>query len=182
MMPLNAEQQRKVEANLGLVHKVIQDKVHGISRLGIYSYDDIFQIGCLGLCKAAATDKGGTFSTYAYRLIWNNICDALIYATRRQNTELLTEDTAVYSDSDTAEDLSELQIDLSLALSRAKRDAVPSIRKGIDVLVLNANGYSSQDAGQQLGLAANNARALASKAKKYLAGIPEMKMLHLGVV
>lgn len=40
-------------------------------------YDDIFRIGCIGLCKAAATDKGGTFFTYAYRLIWNEICDAL---------------------------------------------------------------------------------------------------------
>ena len=28
-MKLNAEAQRKVEENLGLVHKVINDKVHG---------------------------------------------------------------------------------------------------------------------------------------------------------
>ena len=44
--------------------------------LRIYSHDDLYQIGCIGLCKAAATDKGGCFSTYAYRLIWNEICDA----------------------------------------------------------------------------------------------------------
>lgn len=78
-MTLTAEQQKKVEQNIRLVQKVINDKVHGPYQLGFYTYDDIFQIGCIGLCKAAATDKGGTFSTYAYRLIWNEICDALIY-------------------------------------------------------------------------------------------------------
>ena len=52
-MKLNAEAQRKVEENLGLVHKVINDKVHGPYQMGIYSRDDLFQIGCIGLCKAA---------------------------------------------------------------------------------------------------------------------------------
>ena len=84
-MILTAEQREKVQQNIRLVRKVINDKVHGPYQLGIYTYDDIFQIGCIGLCKAAATDKGGTFSTYAYRLIWNEICDALIYSTRRSD-------------------------------------------------------------------------------------------------
>ena len=66
-MILTAEQREKVQKNIRLVRKVINDKVHGPYQLGIYTYDDIFQIGCIGLCKAAATDKGGTFSTYAER-------------------------------------------------------------------------------------------------------------------
>ena len=43
----------------GLVHQVIHDKVHGYDQWGFYTYDDLFQTGCIGLCKAAATDKGG---------------------------------------------------------------------------------------------------------------------------
>ena len=78
-MKLTAEQQRKAEENMGLVGKVIADKVHG-TYFGSYTREDLFQIGCIGLCKAAATDKGGCFSTYAYRLIWNEICTALISA------------------------------------------------------------------------------------------------------
>lgn len=70
-MTLNDAQRKQVEENIGLVGKVIKDKVHGVNGLGIYTYDDLFQIGCIGLCKSAATDKGGCFSTYAYRLIWN---------------------------------------------------------------------------------------------------------------
>ena len=76
-MKLTAEQQRKAEENMGLVGKVIADKVHG-TYFGSYTREDLFQIGCIGLCKAAATDMGGCFSTYAYRLIWNEICTALI--------------------------------------------------------------------------------------------------------
>ncbi len=82
-MTLTKEQQKKAEENMGLVHQVIKDKVHGYNQWGFYTYDDLFQIGCIGLCKAAATDKGGTFSTYAYRLIWHEICDALIQSTKR---------------------------------------------------------------------------------------------------
>ena len=77
-MTLTPEQQRVVEQNMGLVGKVIQDKVHGLGQGTAFAYEDLFQIGCIGLCKAAATDKGGCFSTYAYRVIWNEICDALI--------------------------------------------------------------------------------------------------------
>ena len=56
-MKLTAEQQRKAEENMGLVGKVIADKVHG-TYFGSYTREDLFQIGCIGLCKAAATDKG----------------------------------------------------------------------------------------------------------------------------
>lgn len=92
-MKLSEERQKKVEENLGLVHKVINDKVHGPYQLGIYSREDLFQIGCIGLCKAAATDKGGNFSTYAYRLIWNQICDALMRRGERSSCRLFIERT-----------------------------------------------------------------------------------------
>ena len=45
-MTLTQPQQRKVEQNLGLVGKVIKDKVHNPGQNSIYSYDDLYQIGC----------------------------------------------------------------------------------------------------------------------------------------
>ena len=91
-MTLTERQQRIVEANMGLVGRVIKDKVHGLGQEGAFTYDDLFQIGCIGLCKAAATDKGGCFSTYAYRLIWNEICDTLVKTTRiNQNETVIKE-------------------------------------------------------------------------------------------
>ena len=86
LSPLTKEQRMKVEENMGLVGKVIQDCVHTLGAGSMFDYDDLFQIGCLGLCKAAQTDKPGhtvAFSTYAYRLIRNEIYTELERATRR---------------------------------------------------------------------------------------------------
>ena len=131
-MKLNAEAQRKVEENLGLINKVINDKVHGPYHMGIYSREDLFQIGCIGLCKAAATDKGGNFSTYAYRLIWNQICDALIYSTRRQANEV-TYDVSPYTAEADENDLA-LGIAIDRSLEKAKLEAPPSNVKGIEAI------------------------------------------------
>ena len=93
MLPLTAEQRVKVEENMGLVGRVIQDCVHTLDKGCVYDYDDLFQIGCLGLCKAAQTDRPGhkgAFSTYAYLLIRNEIYTQLEYATRR-GRELATD-------------------------------------------------------------------------------------------
>jgi len=79
-MPPQYERNKKIEENMGLVGQVIKDKVREIHRIGIYTYDDLFQIGCVGLCKAADTYRAegdACFSTYAYIIIRNEIYDAL---------------------------------------------------------------------------------------------------------
>lgn len=58
-MTLTAEQQKKVEQNIRLVQKVINDKVHGPYQLGFYTYDDIFQIGCIASVKLQQQIKAG---------------------------------------------------------------------------------------------------------------------------
>ena len=167
-MKLNAEAQRKVEENLGLVHKVINDKVHGPYQMGIYSRDDLFQIGCIGLCKAAATDKGGNFSTYAYRLIWNQICDALIYSTRRQTNET-TYDVAPFTAERDDTDI-ELGIAIDQALENAKLDAPPSTVKGIDAIRLMSQGYTCKEIGEQMNATDKQVAAMVSKARMFLKG------------
>ncbi len=93
MPPLTELQQRKVEENLGLVGQVIKERVHGVGQIGIFSYDDLFQIGTIGLCKAVQTDRPGkgAFSTYAYRIIYNEIMTQLDYATLRRQRERATD-------------------------------------------------------------------------------------------
>ena len=165
-MKLNAEVQRKVEENLGLVNKVINDKVHGPYHLGIYSREDLFQIGCIGLCKAAATDKGGNFSTYAYRLIWNQICDALIYSTRRQANEV-TYDVSPYTAEADENDLA-LGIAIDQALEKAKLEAPPSTVKGIEAIRLMADGFTCREIGELMGATDKVVAAWISKARKFL--------------
>ena len=58
-MPLNEMQQKFVEDNMGLVGTVIKENVNNVNNLGIFTYQDIFQIGCVGLTKAAINYKPG---------------------------------------------------------------------------------------------------------------------------
>ena len=166
MVTLSKEQQRIVEANLGLVHKVIADKVHGPYQMGIYTREDLYQIGCIGLCKAAATDKGGNFSTYAYRLIWNQICDALIYSTRHQAKECVCEIKPYMLG---ASDELPVTSGLAEALEKAKAFAPPSTVKGIEALKLLADGYTCREIGERMGGASDKlVCAWISKARKFL--------------
>lgn len=166
-MTLNDVQRKQVEENMGLVGKVIKDKVHGANQLGIYTYDDLFQIGCVGLCKAAATDKGGCFSTYAYRLIWNEICSALIYDNRRAGKEVPTEPEVLSTyEAEIVHDQSDNT--LTALLDEAERSAAGVTAKGIRALRLMADGYTAREIGEQMGASANNVTAWVSRARRYL--------------
>lgn len=137
-MTLNDTQRKQVEDNMGLVGKVIKDKVHGANGLGIYTYDDLFQIGCIGLCKAAATDKEiptepEILSTY----------EAEIVPEQSDNT-------------------------LTALLDEAERSAAGVTAKGIRALRLMADGYTAREIGEQMGASANNVTAWVSRARRYL--------------
>lgn len=168
-MILTKSQQKKVEQNLGLVGKVIKDKVHNPGQNCIYSYDDLYQIGCVGLCKAAYSDKGGCFSTYAYRLIWNEICTALIYANRRaaKECELIPE---IFGHEDYTDEHSELEI----ILDRLEKESSEAMAKGIRAIRLSAEGYSCAEIGQLLGESAKCVTARISRTRKYLRSHPEL--------
>ena len=172
-MKLTKEQQGKVEENLGLVYKVLGDKLKGQSAVGSYTREDLFQVGCIGLCKAAATDKGGTFSTYAYRLIWHEICDVLVKANKQRNTEVFDEYERDIPDSNTDERRAEINFDVVRELMLAKAEAPPHVIKGIDAMLLMAKGYTCREIGEKMGASDNLVSAYVSKARKFLMGRPQ---------
>lgn len=163
-MKLTAEQQRKAEENMGLVGKVIADKVHG-AQFGGYTREDLFQIGCIGLCKAAATDKGGCFSTYAYRLIWNEICDALIQTTRRSLEQPME---LPVLEIQGAQEKFPSTLELEDLLERGEQVATGVMKNGIQALRLRVKGYSTREIGAQMGAPDNYVTAWEAKARKYL--------------
>lgn len=171
-MKLTKEQQRKVEENMGLVYKVLGDKLGGQQAVGCHTREDLFQIGCIGLCKAVATDKGGTFSTYAYKLIWHEICDALNYANRRR-VEIVQEEPYVEVPVQAEEKLAELRLDMFSVIGAARQTAPPSTIKGLDAMLLMARGYTCREIGERLGASNNLVTAWVSKARKYLKGRPQ---------
>lgn len=172
---MTLEQQRIVEENMGLVGKVIKDKVRQIGQPGTPSYDDLFQTGCIGLIKAVMTDKGGTFSTYAYRLIWNEICDELIRNTRLVLNEQPADTIEIFTQS-SGQGLDPLEThDLRHAIQQAKNHARGGAARGIECLELMVQGYSSQEIGDILGADSGTVRMWMTRARKYLRGLPELQ-------
>lgn len=170
MLPLTELQRRKVEENLGLVGLVIKERVHGIDQIGIFSYDDLFQIGTIGLCKAVQTDRPGrgAFSTYAYRLIYNEIMTQLDYATLRRREQATDPDELPCVSLDDDLEQTDACRDLLLMLERAEQTASGVTAKGIQAIRLLAQGYSNREIGSLYGVSANNVTAWVAKARNHL--------------
>lgn len=166
-MTLNEEQKKKVEENMGLVGKVIKDKIHGAGQMGIYSYEDLMQIGYIGLCKAAYTDKGGCFSTYAYRIIYNTLMDAIVQINRQNSFETAADYLEGWNIEKTYSDQN-AYTDLKYSLKEMEKKAPKGIRKGIRALLLSAEGYSSAEIGKKYHGSENTVRVWISRARKYL--------------
>ena len=174
-MTLTPEQMRIVEENMGLVGKVIKDKVHGLGQPGTPEYDDLFQTGCIGLCKAAATDKGGCFSTYAYRLIWNEICDELARSTRLIQKEQGSVTIDAVVDCRSREQNPLHTSELRHLLQQAKSNASGAAAKGITCLELTVQGYNSKEIAKLVKAEAATVRMWMTRARRYLKGIPELQ-------
>lgn len=173
-MVLTEQEKKLVEENMGLVGRVIKDCVHGLSPGSIYGYDDLHQIGCIGLCKAARTTTPGhgAFSTYAYILIRHEIFDALDYATRR-GREQATDPSELPCVSLEDEDIGQTEScrELLDLLDRAETTATGVTAKGIRAIRLLAQGYTSREIGERYGIPANHVTAWVSKARKYLSSM-----------
>lgn len=185
-MKLNKEQQEKVLENVRLVGQVIKDKVHDVNKLGICSYEDLIQIGYIGLCKAVYTDKGGyCFSTYAYRLIWQEICDALIKYSKIQKREVTFPiiKTSMRSRGEIgAETQMEMNrrnsLDTSVvfrnAMNAVEQRATPAILKGIYAVRYVSDGYNSREIGRIMNVSDGKVRMWITRARRYLSSQPEI--------
>lgn len=180
---LLSERNQMVEENMPLVGQVIKDKVRDIHGIGLFTYDDLFQIGCIGLCNAADTYKPGKgrFSTYAYILIRNEIFDALDYATLRRNREEFfapdeLPDRGQYDSFD--DTLYELEQILNDALSNTSGVTA----KGIEAIRLLTQGYTHREIGERMGGAsANNVSAWVARARKHLKTRPDIMALGAAI-
>ena len=199
-MKLSQEQQQLVEDNMALVRTVISDRIYGIRNIGIFTYDDLFQIGCIGLCKAAYTDKyqyayhrenthskdKTCFTTYAYRLILNEILTKLS-STTAQRAEMTVEpdELAKLTQAGSAqvmpdEEISRIEFESSLeaALKSAEKRATGVTAKGIQALVYTSKGYTSTEIAKMMGgISCHNVTAWISKARRFLKEDPAFTKL-----
>ncbi len=80
---LTPAQQTLVENNLTAVTWVLRESIHPNERIPGLGYDDLYQEGCLWLCRAAQTfdTNRAQFSTYAKKVIQNGL---ISYCRRQQ--------------------------------------------------------------------------------------------------
>lgn len=65
MLALTLQEQARVEENMGLVGMVLRDYIHTPPPGSVYTEEDLYQIGCIGLCKAVQTDKAGHSAAFS---------------------------------------------------------------------------------------------------------------------
>lgn len=159
---------------MGLVGMVLRDYVHTPPPGSVYTEEDLYQIGCIGLCKAVQTDKAGhsaAFSTYASRLIRNEIYDALEYSTRHSREQATDPDDLPHIRLEDEFEQHMLCGALFDQLDRAEATATGTVAKGIQAIRLLAQGYTNREIGEQFHAPANHVTAWVAKARKYLAAM-----------
>lgn len=168
-MTLTNAQQQLVEENLGLVRAVIGRCVSNPGKTGSLDYDDLYQIGCIGLCKAAhafVPDKA-KFPTYAYVLIRNEIYRALEHASYSKKYEQLEDDMDARPELSQPDEMAAVNIRTDLRAIQQRLSGVA--RKGIEVILLQGEGQTCQDISALYNVPSNYISAWSAKARKMLA-------------
>lgn len=165
-MQLNTEQQELVTDHRHLILAVLKDLQIG-GAVGIYAREDLYQIGSLGLCKAAYYYKPckATFGTFAYLCIRNQIYDAMKYAHVRNKRQATDHDWERYRAPEGNDDCSRY-----LSLRQMLKDEGARLKgvagKGVNALLLWDEGYSYHEIGRMYGVPENHVRAWVARARE----------------
>ena len=155
-----------MENNLSVVHWVIVNSIHVNPCIYGMSYEDLYQEGCIWLCRAAVTYNAAKalFSTYAKKVVRNG----LISYCRRQCDK---EKHYVHLEVGENGELLMREVDCS---------AVDSFtaRLGIEALVLKIRGYSITDIAGLYGVPPSHVGAWISRSAQKLRGDPAFMAAH----
>ena len=154
---LNKVQQDLVAQNLAIVHWVIHDYIHVNPVICGLEYDDLFQEGCIWLCKAATTyqdDGRAQFSTYAKRVVRNGLfayCGKVCEKSKNYSRLIPGEHGELAADGETVPpETDDFDAQLSLIetlslLESSKQDYDGVAQLGIEALALKIQGMRVTD-------------------------------------
>lgn len=181
IIPMTDIERKLTEDHLSIVAKVIQTLTCGCRYVSYDERQDLLQIGNLALCKAAMNYDGNRpFETYAKVVIRNAIYD---YWRNLQKERTYTCSMDAIADNETDTSYQQLLADTSSLqnweqehnlrsiyeyLQTLQNVNCTTIKKGIQALLLQQNGYTSQEISKHYGVPASHVRAWKSKARKYL--------------
>ena len=145
-----------------------------------FEYDDLYQEGCIWLCKAAAcfdSQKDVQFSTFAHKVITNGLrtyCRLMCNKQKRLVTIPSMSDPdepGLAMDQFSGEDIWEdllAQMDTEIMLDRLKQQYKGTVRLGIEALQWKVQGYSGTQIAEMYGVKPNLVGAWISRAAKKL--------------
>lgn len=181
IIPMTDIERKLTEDHLSIVAKVIQTLTCGCRYVSYDERQDLLQIANLALCKAAMNYDGNRpFETYAKVVIRNAIYD---YWRSLQKERTYTCSMDAIADNETDTSYQQLLADTSSLqnweqehnlrsiyeyLQTLQNVNCTTIKKGIQALLLQQNGYTSQEISKHYGVPASHVRAWKSKARKYL--------------
>lgn len=181
IIPMTDIERKLTEDHLSIVAKVIQTLTCGCRYVSYDERQDLLQIGNLALCKAAMNYDGNRpFEIYAKVVIRNAIYD---YWRSLQKERTYTCSMDAIADNETDTSYQQLLADTSSLqnweqehnlrsiyeyLQTLQNVNCTTIKKGIQALLLQQNGYTSQEISKHYGVPASHVRAWKSKARKYL--------------
>ena len=157
MTSLTKQQQELVAQNLLVVHWVICDYIHVNPTICGLEYSDLFQEGCVWLCKAAATyedDGRAQFATYAKTVVKNGLlsyCRTICNRGKMFSRLIIGEHGELAADGEALEpqsDAFDAQVSLIETLSlleTSKQDYDGVARLGIEALALKLQGMRVTD-------------------------------------
>ena len=181
IIPMTDIERKLTEDHLPIVAKVIQTLNCSCRYVSYDERQDLLQIGNLALCKAAMNYDGSRpFETYAKVVIRNAIYDYW-RSLQKERTYTCSMDAIADNETDTSyqqlladtSSLQNLEQEHNLRsiyeyLQTLQNVNCTTIKKGIQALLLQQNGYTSQEISKHYGVPASHVRAWKSKARKYL--------------
>lgn len=167
------ERNLMVEKNMGLVHDAIKHYVDSASIRGILSYEDLYQIGIIGLMAAVENfdvAKGVEFSTYAETAVRNHLYNACAKEMRfyKRNLQYEAEITNESDLTSYSEDFGELTSSVKQAFDEIKNNSKPWTVKGIKALELVIDGYSYSEIAKIMDTTPENIKSLIHRTRKVL--------------
>lgn len=148
-------QEKLITENLSVVHWVIMNSIHVNESIYGFSYDDLFQEGCIHLCRAAATYdvSMSQFPTYAKKVVRNGLlsyCRQMCNKQRHFTCLEIGEHGELLADGEALQQIDDFNSHISLMetialLESRKQDYHGVARLGIEALELKIKGFSIKD-------------------------------------
>lgn len=172
---LTEDQRNTVEKYLHIVHTVIRDRITVNEAVFGFSYDDLFQEGCIELIKAVLTfdsQKSVKFETYAYKVVSNGLHTYCRLMCNKQKhivtVPLYTEEDGVFALDQIADNCNceqyIFEFDTFMLLKKMKRQYTGTVKLGIEAIEWKLKGLSGRDIADMYGVKPNLIGAWISRA------------------